>query len=318
LHKIVDGGGTAPPGPPVATLLSGTGCVIAQNPSQPASGLVPYHAVAPFWSDGAAKERWLAIPDGTTISVAADGDFTFPNGSVLMKHFRLNGNLVETRLFMRHPDGEWAGYTYEWNAQRTDATLVQGGKTVTIGDQSWIYPSGNECLACHTAAAGGALGLEIAQLNHDVTYASTNRTANQLRTLDHIVMFASPLGDPALRSALVDPADASAALGARARAYLHTNCAHCHRPNGPTGVSIDLRFATALSATAACDAQPQAGDLGLANARLIAPGAPERSVLLERMSRRDAQAMPPLASNLVDAAGVGVIRDWIASLSSCM
>jgi mono/diheme cytochrome c family protein len=121
-----------------------------------------------------------------------------------------------------------------------------------------------------------------------------------------------------LRSALVDPADASAALGARARAYLHTNCAHCHRPNGPTGVSIDLRFATALSATAACDAQPQAGDLGLANARLIAPGAPERSVLLERMSRRDAQAMPPLASNLVDAAGVGVIRDWIASLSSCM
>ena len=37
--------------------------------------------------------------------------------------------LVETRLFMRHPDGDWAGYTYEWNAQRTDATLVQGGKT---------------------------------------------------------------------------------------------------------------------------------------------------------------------------------------------
>jgi uncharacterized repeat protein (TIGR03806 family) len=318
LHRIVDGGGAAPPGPPVATLLSGTGCVIPQNPSQPASGLVPYHAAAPFWSDGAAKERWLAIPDGTTISVAADGDFTFPNGSVLMKHFRLNGNLVETRLFMRHPDGEWAGYTYEWNAQRTDATLVQGGKTVTIGDQSWIYPSGNECLACHTAAAGGALGLEIAQLNHDVTYASTNRTANQLRTLDHIVMFAAPLGDPSLRPTLVDPADASASLGARARAYLHTNCAHCHRPNGPTGVSMDLRFATALSATAACDAQPQAGDLGLANARLIAPGAPERSVLLERMSRRDAQAMPPLASNLVDAAGVGVIRDWIASLSSCM
>ena len=39
--------------------------------------------------------------------------------------------LIETRLFMRHPDGDWAGYTYEWNAQRTDATLVQGGKTVS-------------------------------------------------------------------------------------------------------------------------------------------------------------------------------------------
>ena len=81
---------------------------------------------------------------------------------------------------------------------------------------------------------------------------------------------------------------------------------------------MDLRFGTALSATAACDAPPQAGDLGLTNARLIAPGAPDRSVLLARMNRRDAQAMPPLASNLVDAAGVAVIRDWIASLSGCM
>ena len=29
---------------------------------------------------------------------------------------------------MRHPDGEWAGYTYEWNAQQTEATRVRGGK----------------------------------------------------------------------------------------------------------------------------------------------------------------------------------------------
>ena len=318
LHKIVDGGGAAPSGPPVATLLSNTGCVTQQNPSQPMSGLVPYRTIAPFWSDGAIKERWVAIPDGTTIGIGADGDFAFPNGSVLMKHFRLDGRLVETRLFMRHPDGDWAGYTYEWNTQQTDATLVQGGKTVTIGAQNWIYPSGNECLSCHTAAAGGALGLEAAQLNHDFAYASTGRTANQLRTLDNIVMFASPLGDPALQPALADPADASASLTARARAYLHTNCAHCHRPNGPTGASMDLRFGTALSSAAACDTPPQAGDLGIANARLIAPGAPDRSVLLARMNRRDAQAMPPLASNVVDAAGVAVIRDWIASLSGCM
>jgi mono/diheme cytochrome c family protein len=131
-------------------------------------------------------------------------------------------------------------------------------------------------------------------------------------------MFASPLGDPALQPALADPADASASLTARARAYLHTNCAHCHRPNGPTGASMDLRFGTALSSTAACDTPPQAGDLGVANARLIAPGAPDRSVFVARMNRRDAQAMPPLASNVVDAAGVAVIRDWIASLSGCM
>ena len=319
LHKIVDGGGGAQAGPPVPASLSATGCVSAANPSQPATGLIPYDVAAPFWSDGATKERWLAIPNGTTIGVGADGDFTLPNGTVLMKHFRLNGDLVETRLFMRHPDGEWAGYTYEWNAQRTNATLVQGGKTVTIGGQSWIYPSGNDCSTCHTAVAGFALGLESAQLNHGFTYASTGRTANQLRTLDHILMFATPLGDPALQPTVPDPADATAPLGTRARAYLHTNCANCHRPTGPTPVSIDLRYSTALANTGACDAAPQAGDLGIgAGARVIAPGAPGSSVLLARMNLRGAGQMPPLASAVVDAAGVALVRDWIAGLTVCM
>jgi uncharacterized repeat protein (TIGR03806 family) len=318
LHKIVAGAGSQPPAPPVATLLSATGCVNPQSPSQPATGLVAYEPAAAFWSDGAAKERWLAIPNGTAIGVASDGDFLFPNGTVLMKHFRLNGVLIETRLFMRHTNGDWAGYTYEWNSQGTDATLVQGGKAVPIGAQTWAFPSGNDCLACHTVAAGSALGLETAQLNRDFAYLVTGRTANQLRTLDAISMFATPLGDPALHPTLPDPFAATAPLAQRARAYLHTNCAHCHRPNGPTPSSLDLRYGTLLSNTNACAATPQSGDLGLGGAaRIIAPGSPSSSVLLERMSRRDANAMPPVASNVVDAAGVALVQDWIAGLSGC-
>jgi uncharacterized repeat protein (TIGR03806 family) len=318
LHKIVDGGGGAPPGPPVPAQLSATGCVNPSSPAQPASGLVPYEPAAPFWSDGATKERWLALPNSTSIGVAADGDFDFPSGTVLMKHFRLNGALVETRLFMRHLGGDWAGYTYEWNAQRTDATLVLGGKTATIGSQSWVFPSGNDCLTCHTAAAGFALGLEAAQLNHDFAYASTGRTANQLRTLDAIALFATPLGDPALQPTMPEPFDASAPLEQRARAYLHTNCAQCHRTGGPTPSSIDLRYATPLSATSACGVPPQSGDLGLgAGARIIALGSASSSVLVERMNRRDANAMPPLASNVVDDDGVALLRQWIDGLTAC-
>jgi uncharacterized repeat protein (TIGR03806 family) len=319
LHKIVDGGGAPPPtGPPVPNLLSATGCVNAQNPAQPASGLIPYEPAAAFWSDSATKERWLALPNSTSIGVGSDGDFTFPNGTVLMKHFRLNGTLVETRLFMRHPDGDWAGYTYEWNAQRTDATLVQGGKTVAIGAQNWIYPSGNDCLTCHTTAAGFALGLEAAQLNRNLTYALTGRTANQLRTLDTITMFTTPLGDPSLQPSMPDPFDTTAPLGQRARAYLHTNCAGCHRTGGPTPSSMDLRYATLLSSANSCDAMPQSGDLGIgAAARIIAPGSAANSVLLARMNRRDASGMPPLATNLVDTAGVALVGDWINSLTAC-
>jgi uncharacterized repeat protein (TIGR03806 family) len=319
LYEIVDGN-PAPGGSPVPAALSGTGCVVASSPSQPAPGLVPYDVAAPFWSDGAVKERWLAIPNGTSIAVGGDGDFTFPNGTVLMKHFRLNGALVETRLFMRHPDGDWAGYSYEWNAQQTDATLVSGGKTATVGGQSWIFPSGADCLQCHTPAAGFALGPESAQLNHDFLYPSTNRTANELRTLDHIVLFTTPLGDPAAQPSMPSPADTAAPLGARARAYLHTNCAQCHRAGGPTPVPLDLRYATLLSSTAACNAPPTAGDMGLgAAARIIAPGSPDASVLVARMAvdRSDASRMPPLASSLVDTAGVALIREWIASLSTC-
>ena len=318
LYKIVDAGGAPPSGPPVASQLSATGCVNPADPSQPASGLIPYDVAAPFWSDGATKERWLAIPNGTTIGVGPDGDFSFPNGTVLMKHFRLNGNLVETRLFMRHPDGDWAGYSYEWNAQHTDAALLPGSKSATVGNQSWFFPSGNDCMTCHTAAAGFALGLEAAQLNHDFLYTSSARTANELRTLDHILMFPTPLGDPAMQPKMPDPFDATAPLGERARAYLHTNCAQCHRPNGPTSVSMDFRYSTALASTGACDVTPTAGDFGLTNARIIAPGAPDRSVLVTRVDRRDASQMPPLATRVTDAAGVTLLRDWITSLTACM
>ena len=43
---------------------------------------------------------------------------------------------------MRHPDGNWGGFSYAWNAQQTDATLVQGGAVRDIGGgQNWIFPS---------------------------------------------------------------------------------------------------------------------------------------------------------------------------------
>jgi hypothetical protein len=83
-------------------------------------------------------------------------------------------------------------------------------------------------------------------------------------------------------------------------------------------VSLDLRYATALGNTGACDAPPQTGDLGIgAAARIIATGTPAASVLLARMNRRGASQMPPLASTVVDDAGVTLIHDWIASLTSC-
>lgn len=173
-------------------------------------------------------------------------------------------------------------------------------------------------MECHTGAAAFALGPEIAQLNKDFTYVSTGRVANQLETMDHVMMFATPLpGSVNILDALADPADTNAPLEERVRAYLHTNCAQCHRPNGPTPSTMDLRYSTALGDTNACDAQPLEGNLGIPNARLIAPGNANASLIIERMQRRDVHGMPPLGSNVVDTANVALIAAWIDGLSAC-
>ena len=302
----------------IPTLLSNTGCTNPADITQPYSGLVPYDINALFWSDGSAKERFIGLPNGATITRMGDDDWDFPNGTVIVKNFRLQGNLVETRHFMRHPDGVWAGYTYEWNVQQTEATRVQGGKTVNIAGQNWIYPSEGQCMQCHTSTAGFALGPETAQLNKDFTYPSTARTANQLETLDHIMMFSIPLPGPAAGlPALTDPNDGTASLNDRARAYLHTNCSGCHRPSGPTPSSMDLRYTTPLASTNACNAIPLLGELGIANALLIAPGDSARSLVIERTSRRDSNGMPPLSSNLVDTVGITLLTNWVNGLANC-
>jgi uncharacterized repeat protein (TIGR03806 family) len=315
IHRIVAGTGGG--GRTIPTELSATGCVSAGNPQQPAGGLIPYAPNAPFWSDGAAKTRWLALPNGQRITVNNENDFDFPNGSVLVKNFTLGGNLVETRLFMRHNDGSWAGYTYEWNAQQTDATRVVGGKSVQVGGQTWDFPSEAQCLQCHTQAAGRSLGLEIGQLNGNLLYTSTGRTANQLTTLNTIDTLTPALAQPPAQLPLIPDPAGSAALGNRARAYLHTNCSHCHRPGSTAPSDIDLRYTTALNQTMTCDVTPTLGNLGIANARLIAPGSAARSVVLARINLTGANAMPPLAKHTIDTAGVQLITNWINGLASC-
>lgn len=304
---------------PAPQSLSATGCVSASDAKQPASGLIPYAINAPFWSDGADKDRWIALPNGQNIAVESDGDWTFPTGTVLMKNFKIGTRLIETRLFMRHPDGVWGGFSYEWNAGQTDATLVEGGAVRDVGNgRNWIFPSEGQCLDCHTQAAGRALGLETSQLNRSFTYTQTNRTANELTTLNHIGLFTPAIANAASQPALPDPFGTTGTVSERARAYLHTNCSQCHRPGGLTPSNMDLRYSATLVGTNACNAVPRSGDLGLgSNARLIAPGSSANSLMVNRMNRRDTSAMPPLGSNTVDSAAVTLISQWIDGLTAC-
>jgi uncharacterized repeat protein (TIGR03806 family) len=299
--------------------LSETGCFEATDPTRALPALIPYAVNVPLWSDGAEKERWLALPDAGRITVQPDGDWELPPGTVLIKTFRLGGRRVETRFFVRHLDGEWSGYTYEWNDAGTDANLLdEGSHRRQVGAVEWHFPTRGECRKCHTEASGFSLGLETAQLNRTFDYPG-GRRANQLATLAHLGLFSAPLPDsPDRLPALPEPTDVRAPLAARARAYLHANCANCHRPEVDGSGSVDFRFATPLAATMACDAEPGKGSLGLGpQMRVIALGKPENSMVIVRMRTLESGRMPTIASLVVDEAGVSLLSDWIRSLAGC-
>ena len=117
--------------------------------------------------------------------------------------------------------------------------------------------------------------------------------------------------------ALTDSQDQAAALDARARSYLHSNCANCHRPNGTTQSTMDLRFSTAFGQMNICNVDPQQGNLGINQAKLLAPRDPTRSILLERISRNDQNRMPPVGSNILDSDAITLLTDWINSIQAC-
>ncbi len=314
LFRIVPKGGAVNGADSFPRRLSETGCFDADDPTRPAAGLIPYDVNALLWSDGAEKYRWFAIPDGSAIRIDEDGNnWVFPRGSVLVKEFRIGGKRVETRLLVRHDDGEWAGYSYEWNPQETDATLLDGAKSREIAGQRWDYPSPAQCMFCHTAAAGFALGPETVQLNGLFTYPG-GATANQMKSYESVGMFTDPLPDTL--PALVDYMDPDEPLEERARAYLYANCSSCHRP-GATGL-VDFRHDTPLAGMGICGKAPARGRMGLGrDALLLAPGEPSRSVILARMKSTGPGRMPPLGTALVDPAGVEIITSWILSLSGC-
>ena len=304
--------------PPVDTFpqkLSLTGCFDPANPKQPIAAMIPYDLNSSFWSDGAVKERHFAIPDGTKITIGADGDFDFPIGTVISKSFTIGGKRVETRLFMRHPDGSWAGYSYEWDDAETDATLLPASKSRQVGGQTWYFPSRAQCLQCHTAVAGRTLGPELAQLNRSIRYP-IGATRNQLTVLDGLGFLAAPLTGAVDTLPKLEPLAGTAPVETRARSWLHANCAGCHRSGAGQGPA-DFRFSRTFKETNTCNVTPDNGDLGIVGARLIVPGAPNQSLVSRRIHALDVARMPPVGSSIVDAAGAAVIDEWITSVTSC-
>lgn len=312
-------------------LLSQTGAFADVAALLPAPGLIPFDVNAPLWTDNAWKARWIAVPDGAQIQFSLTGPWVFPPGTVLVKHFELGVNdtnpalrrRIETRLLVVATNGVVLGATYRWQPDQQDAVLLADALSENIviqtatgtRKQRWSYPSPADCLSCHNVKAGVILGPKTAQLDRPLTYPSTGIVANQLRTWMHIGLIANPPDEEALGAVprMYGITETAAPLEARARSYLDANCAHCHQPGGPAHASFDARYLTPLSQQGLINARV-AQSLDVWGARVVAPGDPERSMLLSRMLRLDSFKMPPLGRNATDTQAVEVVRAWINGL----
>lgn len=198
----------APAAQPFPRKLSETGLFTLTRDHQPAAGVIPYSVNAELWSDGAVKERFLALPGDSQIEFdgvnypqpapGADPGWKFPHDTVLVKTFSLqldpndpqSRRRLETRILHHkkmpgteeYGDQFWRGYTYVWNDDQTDAELLDASgldRVYRIRDtqsptgfreQTWHFPSRAECTLCHTMAAKYALGVNTLQLNRDHVY----------------------------------------------------------------------------------------------------------------------------------------------------
>lgn len=332
LIDIVDGtlkrlaaSGTSGSNPPA--LLSQTGAFTDLATLAPANGIVSYEPNVSFWSDYAVKTRWFSIPNiNDRMTFSESGNWTFPAGTVWIKHFELEmerGNpatkrRLETRFLVK-TGTESYGITYKWRADMSDADLVPetgldeelevivSGEPIT---QNWRYPSRNECRTCHTPVAGHALSFTTRQLNREHTYGT--QTVNQLTALaDAGYLTNASIPAPAALPAYAPANDDSQSLEWRVRSYLAVNCISCHQPGGASIGNWDARSTTPMDTAAIINGLLVVIGDSAAN-RFAVPGDTEHSMVLKRLKAEDGSPrMPPLATNEQDNEAIALLTSWI-------
>ena len=354
LHRLMPQPPPKSDAPQFPRKLSETGLFANVKNYKPAAGVIPYDVVAPLWSDGAIKDRFMAVPgaakiefDAVTYPAEAPGNmpgWRFPDGTVFVKTFSLEteaGNpksvrRLETRLLhhikMPGNDDEygaqvWNGYTYVWNDEQTDAVLLDAkgqdrvfqikDKSAPNGvrEQKWHFPSRAECALCHTMAAKYVLGATTEQLNRNFDFGD-GKPKNQLKHFDELGYFTEPMPSDAkgLKNVLVDYHDSKQTLDARARSYLHANCSHCHRKWGGGNAEFILLASLPIAENGTVGVRPGQGLFELSDPKVLVPGDPAKSMVLHRMKKLGLGRMPHIASNVVDAEAVELIERWIREL----
>lgn len=302
-------------------------------------GLVPYSLRTPLFSDFAAKDRAVWMPEGTAAQWVDGTVLDFPVGTVLLKTFLLSPDLreplvsrrvVETRLLIRGTE-KWHAWPYLWAEDGSDAELHVAGEVFdhTFVDTNghdrtahYLVPQRNQCVDCHeTFDPEGErvlrpLGPEP-WLVHDGTFLESLVASGQLTGAPDLSTVVPATDWSALEARGV--ADLTAEETERAaRDYLHVNCAHCHSPTGIEGVTSQFFLDRGTEEgfhLGVCKRPGSAGEGGEDREFDIVPGDPQQSILWYRTATEDVGAMmPDIGRSLTHDIGAELIWRWIGEM----
>ncbi len=310
--------------------LSETGLFTSLKTLTPADGVVPYAVKVPRWMDGASTQKFVAIPNREVVQLSQgiDQPARYPDGTVFVNHVSFSNPdtgktlPIETQI-LHYEYGQWQPYSYLWNADGTEAELVESIGTdralelppahpqTKASERTWHINAQNECKLCHNAASGFVLGFVPNQLDRPSRSDPNINQLEMLKAQGVVAAVPSPESFAALK--LVDHTLETEKLNDRARSYLHVNCSMCHHPGGTAIISFYLRRDMPFEKLNT-NKGTGIGTFGMQDAKLIVPGDPYRSVLMYRMSKLGYARMPYIGSRVVDSFGVALIEDWITSL----
>lgn len=299
----------------IPTLLSETKVFRDLKGLKPADGFHRFQLNLPRWRPQIDMQLWIRVPKGGIIRPTEHSIWEFPEGTTLIQHFdTASGKRLETHVYWATAKSCFRAAAYHWEQNQEEATLVEDSQITSHPDQEnryWLSPGYEECLNLETTVTGFVLELKSIQLN-----TQRHDESPQLQQWFDRGWFGKEFD---VKSWIASPRlashdDPNASLELKVRSYLEANCAACHYPGGPSRGGMDARFQTALKDQHLINGSLVAGDLGITEAKMVLPGNAQKSILYQRLSRKDFFRMPPVALNNDTPPILDTLKAWIHSL----
>jgi hypothetical protein len=287
------------------------------------------------WHPGISESpARLYLPEGAKITLRRlDSDVVLPVGAVVVRQFSVptpasgfaskdgNQKRIETRLLVVGSPYSY-GASYRWRNEE-EAALVEDAEVLTIPDAPfggkvrWLFPGVDDRLSLPIGNPSYWVSLAPSGFVLSSRYGET-KPVNWLLNLHRAGVLATEVSLPDLAAMLpdVDWRYSFAPAEARIRSYLHGNCAVCHQPGAASRGLFDARITTPLDQAGLIDGPLAAGDLGIAGAKIVVPGSPDKSILYQRLKRTDFFRMPPVAYHDKPSPILPVMAEWIRRLAA--